>query len=125
MAHGTSLGALPEATELNLMCSSAIAPSFPIRNSAKALEQARFTASFPGPGDARWLRLVRHNCRRRQAGRGDLGTLDAGVASVRIAGHEALILLVLASAPPGLMATFTASSIGSLKGTSIRSNPFS
>ena len=29
MAHGTSLGALPEATELNLMCSSAIAPSSP------------------------------------------------------------------------------------------------
>ena len=57
---GTSLGALPEATELNLMCASAIAPLFPIRNSAKALEQARFTASRPGPGDARWLGLVRH-----------------------------------------------------------------
>src|SRR2546427_9422917 len=106
------------------MCASAIAPSFPIRNSAKALEQARFTASRPGPGDARWLGLVRHT-RRRQAGRGDLGASDAGVTSVRIAGHEALILLVLVSAPPGLMATFTASSIGSLKGTSIRSNPFS
>ncbi len=35
------------------------------------------------------------------------------------------MLLVLVSAPPALMATFTASSIGSLKGTSIRSNPFS
>jgi hypothetical protein len=39
--------------------------------------------------------------------------------------HQASILLVLVSAPPGLIATFTASSIGSLKGTSIRSNPFS
>src|SRR2546428_5519256 len=76
---GTSLGALPEATELNLMCASAIAPSFP-------------------------------RCRRRFGAH---------------AGHEALILLVLVSAPPGLMATFTASSIGSLNGTSIRSNPFS
>ena len=33
------------------------------------------------------------------------------------------MLVVLVSAPPALMATFTASSIGSLKGTSIRSNP--
>jgi len=35
------------------------------------------------------------------------------------------MLFVLVSAPPALMATFTASSIGSLNGTSIRSNPFS
>ena len=35
------------------------------------------------------------------------------------------IVLVLVSAPPALMATFTASSIGSLKGTSIRSRPCS
>jgi hypothetical protein len=49
--------------------------------------------------------------------------------------HQALIVLVLVSAPPALMvlvsappplmATFTASSIGSLKGTSIRSRPCS
>jgi len=37
----------------------------------------------------------------------------------------ALIVLVLVSAPPAFMATFTASSIGSLKGTSIRSSPCS
>ena len=40
-------------------------------------------------------------------------------------GHQALILFALASAPPALIATFTASSIGSLKGTSIRSSPCS
>src|SRR6266536_2090467 len=39
--------------------------------------------------------------------------------------HQALIVLVMFSAPPALMATFTASSIGSLKGTSIRSRPCS
>ena len=43
--------------------------------------------------------------------------------SLRLRGHQALIFLVLVSAPPALMATFTASSIGSLKGTSIRSKP--
>src|SRR2546427_3075223 len=79
----------------------------------------------PWPRGCSVARSCPSHCRRRQAGRGDLGASDAGVASVRIAGHEALILLVLVSAPPGLMATFTASSIGSLKGTSIRSNPFS
>ena len=40
-------------------------------------------------------------------------------------GHQAPIILVLVSAPPALMTTFTASSIGSLKGTSIRSRPCS
>ena len=35
------------------------------------------------------------------------------------------IVLVLVSAPPALMAIFTAPSIGSLKGTSIRSSPCS
>jgi hypothetical protein len=38
---------------------------------------------------------------------------------------QALIFLVLVSAPRALTATFTASSIGSLNGTSIRSRPFS
>ena len=42
-----------------------------------------------------------------------------------LTGHQASIDLVLVSAPPALMATFTASSIGSLKGTSIRSRPCS
>src|SRR5208337_3924004 len=42
-----------------------------------------------------------------------------------LTGHQASIDLVLVSAPPTLMATFTASSIGSLKGTSIRSRPCS
>ena len=42
-----------------------------------------------------------------------------------LTGYQALIFLVLVSAPPALMATFTASSIGSLKGTSIRSRPCS
>ena len=42
-----------------------------------------------------------------------------------LTGHQASIVLVLVSAPPALMATFTASSIGSLKGTSIRSRPCS
>jgi hypothetical protein len=52
-----------------------------------------------------------------------------------LTGHQALIVLVLISAPPALMAfvsatpplmaTFTASSIGSLRGTSIRSRPCS
>jgi hypothetical protein len=41
------------------------------------------------------------------------------------AGHQVLSLLVLVSATPVLIATFTASSIGSLKGTSIRSRPCS
>jgi len=45
--------------------------------------------------------------------------------SLKLTGHQASISLVLVSAPPALMATFTASSIGSLKGTSIRSRPFS
>ena len=40
---------------------------------------------------------------------------------LNLTGHQATISLVLVS----LMATFTASSIGSLKGTSIRSRPFS
>jgi len=35
------------------------------------------------------------------------------------------VVLVVVSAPPALMATFTASSIGSLKGTSMRSRPCS
>src|SRR5271157_1728196 len=39
--------------------------------------------------------------------------------------HQASIGLILVSASPALMATFTASSIGSLKGTSIRSRPCS
>jgi len=42
-----------------------------------------------------------------------------------LTGHQAPIIWLLASGPPGVMATLTASSIGSLKGTSIRSNPFS
>ena len=42
-----------------------------------------------------------------------------------LTGHPATIVLVLVSAPIALMATFTASSIGSLKGTSIRSRPCS
>src|SRR3989304_1200272 len=42
-----------------------------------------------------------------------------------LTGHEGSIIFVLLSAPPALMATFTASSIGSLKGTSIRSRPCS
>jgi len=45
--------------------------------------------------------------------------------SLKLTGHQASIFLVLVSAPPALMATFTASSIGSLKGTSIRSRPCS
>ena len=40
-------------------------------------------------------------------------------------GIQASITLVLVSAPPALMAIFTAPSIGSLKGTSIRSRPCS
>jgi hypothetical protein len=40
--------------------------------------------------------------------------------SDRLAGHVVLVV-----APPVLMVTFTASSIGSLKGTSIRSSPCS
>jgi len=40
-------------------------------------------------------------------------------------GHQALIFLILVSMPPALMVTFTASSIGSLKGTSMRSRPCS
>jgi hypothetical protein len=40
-------------------------------------------------------------------------------------GHQAPVILALVSAPPALMATFTASSIGSLKGTSTRSRPCS
>jgi hypothetical protein len=46
-------------------------------------------------------------------------------ASLTLTGHQALIFLILLSAPRALMATFTASSIGSLNGTSIRSRPFS
>ena len=46
-------------------------------------------------------------------------------ASLMLTGHQALIFLILVSAPRPLMATFTASSIGSLNGTSIRSRPFS
>jgi len=42
-----------------------------------------------------------------------------------LTGHQASIGLILVSASPALMATFTASSIGSLKGTSIRSRPCS
>ena len=42
-----------------------------------------------------------------------------------LTGHQASIDLILVSAPPALMATFTASSIGSFKGTSIRSRPCS
>jgi hypothetical protein len=45
--------------------------------------------------------------------------------SLALTGHQASIFLVWVSAPPVLMATFTASSIGSLKGTSIRSRPCS
>jgi hypothetical protein len=46
--------------------------------------------------------------------------------SLKLAGYQALIslVLVLVVASPALMTTFTASSIGSLKGTSIRSRPF-
>ena len=44
---------------------------------------------------------------------------------LKLTGHQVLIFLVLVSAPPAPMATFTASSIGSLKGTSIRSRPCS
>ena len=44
--------------------------------------------------------------------------------SLKLTGHQASILLVFFSAPPALMTTFTASSIGSLKGTSTRSRPF-
>ena len=40
-------------------------------------------------------------------------------------GIQPSIVLVLVSAPPALMAIFTAPSIGSLKGTSIRSRPCS
>src|ERR1035441_9022483 len=40
-------------------------------------------------------------------------------------GVQPSIALALVSAPPALMAIFTAPSIGSLKGTSIRSRPFS
>jgi|ERR1700682_2236457 len=42
-----------------------------------------------------------------------------------LTGHQASIDLILVSAPPALMGIFTASSIGSLKGTSIRSRPCS
>ena len=44
---------------------------------------------------------------------------------LKLTGHQVLIFLVLVSAPPAPMATFTASSIGSLKGTSIRRRPCS
>jgi len=39
--------------------------------------------------------------------------------------HQVSIVLILVSAPPALVATFTVSSIGSLKGTSIQSRPSS
>ncbi len=45
--------------------------------------------------------------------------------SLKLTGHQGSIFLILVSAPPALMATFVASSIGSLKGTSIRSRPCS
>ena len=47
------------------------------------------------------------------------------LAAVAIAGIQPSIVLVLVSAPPALMAIFTAPSIGSFKGTSIRSRPCS
>ena len=60
---------------------------------------------------------------------GDLGGWPAGGLPLPLAAAgrapPAAIVLVLVSAPPALMATFTASSIGSLKGTSIRSRPCS
>jgi hypothetical protein len=60
---------------------------------------------------------------------GDLGGWPAGGLPLPRAGAgrapPAAIVLVLVPAPPALMATFTASSIGSLKGTSIRSRPWS
>ena len=45
--------------------------------------------------------------------------------SFELLGHQASIFLIVVSAITSLMATFTASSMGSLKGTSIRSRPFS
>jgi hypothetical protein len=45
--------------------------------------------------------------------------------SLKLTRHQASIFLVSVSALPALMATFVASSIGSLKGTSIRSRPCS
>jgi hypothetical protein len=45
--------------------------------------------------------------------------------SLKLTGHQALSFLVLVSPPRALTATFTASSIGSLNGTSIRSRPCS
>ena len=50
-------------------------------------------------------------------------TTAIGVLAVRPR-YQPSRLVILASAPPALMLTFTASSMGSLKGTSIRSNPF-
>lgn len=75
---------------------------------------------------------------RAAAGRGGRPTTD-GVADCRPVrgapecvmeqevvkwGRQPSRVLILASVPPALMATFTASSMGSLKGTSMRSNPF-
>jgi len=48
-----------------------------------------------------------------------------GRVSCKLVGGQASIFLALISLPLALMATFTASSIGSLKGTSIRSRPCS
>ena len=59
------------------------------------------------------------------APRSQAGGSNADAASCALTDHQASILLILVSAPPALIATLTASSIGSFKGTSIRSNPFS
>jgi hypothetical protein len=50
---------------------------------------------------------------------------SVGREKLAVFGIQPSIVLVLVSAPPALMAIFTAPSIGSLKGTSIRSRPCS
>ena len=58
----------------------------------------------------------------------DLPEPIGGIAAIQNATFYPSMALqngIQGTVPPGLIATFTASSIGSLKGTSIRSNPFS
>jgi hypothetical protein len=92
----------------------------PLQHELEGVNPRLWRSSAPRPaisraasvGPIRYHRIRCHDASARRSVHRDTSSGDS-------------ILLVFVSSPPALTATFTASSIGSLKGTSIRSNPFS
>jgi hypothetical protein len=86
-----------------------------------------FIASYKEADENACLQILAFLRQYSLLSRGGLGphAAHSGQETWRIAGYQPAVFFVLFPALPVLMTTFTASSIGSLKGTSIRSKPCS